>query len=363
MGEQKEGGKNEGEKKDNGNVAVVLKMDMHCEGCAKKVRRAVRSFDGVEDVKVDRAGNKLTVTGKVDPAMIKEKLEEKTKKKVEIVSPQPKKDGGGGGGDKKPEEKPEKKTEDKKAEDKKPKETTVVFKIRTHCDSCIQKINKIILKINGVKAVSIDGAKDLVAVTGMVDPKELTPRLKEKLRRNVEVVLPPPAKKDDGASDKKEKEGGGEKKDKEAGGGAGGGDKKEKEAAAGGGEKKDKGESKKEDGGGTEAPKMEVSKMEYAGYSAPPPMYWHEGPSYAQSYAHNYAHDYSHARSYAPNYAPSYAAEPYNYHAVYANQGYPSHYVNEGYGMPMDQRLHPMDPRLNPPQMFSDENPNACSVM
>lgn len=76
---------------------------------------------GVEDVKVDSVGNKLTVTGKVDPAKIKEKLEEKTKKKVEIVSPQPKKDGGGGS-DKKPEEKPEEKAEDKKAEDKKPKE-------------------------------------------------------------------------------------------------------------------------------------------------------------------------------------------------------------------------------------------------
>ncbi|XP_030522110.1 heavy metal-associated isoprenylated plant protein 6-like isoform X2 [Rhodamnia argentea] len=363
MGE-KEGAKNEGDQKDDGNVAVVLKMDMHCDGCAKKVRRAVRSFDGVEDVKVDTAANKLTVTGKVDPTKIKEKLEEKTKKKVEIVSPQPKKDGGGG--DKKPEEKPEKKTEDKKAEDKKPKETTVVFKIRTHCDGCIKKIKKIVSKINGVNAVSIDGAKDLVVVTGMVDPKELTPYLREKLRRSVEVVPPPPAKKDaspppaktdDGASDKKEKEGGGEKKDKEAGGG--GGDKKEKEAAAGGGEKKAKGESKKEDGGSNEAPKMEMSKMEYPGYSAPPPMYWQGGPSYAQSYGY----DYSHARSYAPNYAHNYAVEPYNYHAGYANQGYPTHYVNEGYGMPMDQRLHPMDPRLNPPQMFSDENPNACSVM
>lgn len=182
--------------------------------------------------------------------------------------------------------------------------------------------------------MSIDGAKDLVAVTGTVDPKELTPRLQKKFKRSVEVVPPPPAKKDDGAKDNKEKEGGG-------------------------GEKKDKGESKKEDGGGGEAPKMELSKLEYPGYSAPPPMYWPEGPSYA----HNYSYTPSYAPSYAPNYAHSYAVEPYNYHAGYANQGYPTHYVNEGYGMPMDQRLHPMDPRLNPPQMFSDENPNACSVM
>lgn len=63
----------------------------------------------------------MTVIGKVDPAAIKEKLEQKTKKKVELVSPQPKKDGGG---DKKAEEKPaEKKPEEKKpAEDKKPKQ-------------------------------------------------------------------------------------------------------------------------------------------------------------------------------------------------------------------------------------------------
>lgn len=45
--QQKEGAKNEGEKNDEGgNVAVVLKMDIHCNGCAKKVRRAVRNFDG-----------------------------------------------------------------------------------------------------------------------------------------------------------------------------------------------------------------------------------------------------------------------------------------------------------------------------
>ncbi|KAI6698070.1 hypothetical protein NL676_018189 [Syzygium grande] len=260
MGEQKEGAKNEGEKKDEGgNVAVVLKMDMHCNGCAKKVRRAVRNFDGVEDVKVDSVGNKLTVTGKVDPAKIKEKLEEKTKKKVEIVSPQPKKDGGGGG-DKKPEEKPEKKAEDKKAEDKKPKETTVVFKIRTHCEGCISKMKTIISKMDGVKAVSIDGAKDLVAVTGTVDPKELTPRLQKKFKRSVEVVPPPPAKKDDGAKDKKEKEGGGGEEGQRSRGGVAETRKRKKPLLAAA-RRRTRERAKKEDGGGGEALKMELSKL------------------------------------------------------------------------------------------------------
>ena len=71
-------------------------------------------------MKADCATNKLTVTGKVDPSGLREKLEQKIKKKVELVSPQPKKDGGG---DKKPADKaPEKKADEKKAEDKKPKE-------------------------------------------------------------------------------------------------------------------------------------------------------------------------------------------------------------------------------------------------
>lgn len=71
---------------------------------------------------MDCAGNKLTVKGDVDPSWLREKVEQKTKKKVELVSPQPKKDGGAGG-DKKPDDKAEKKTDEKKKdEEKKPKE-------------------------------------------------------------------------------------------------------------------------------------------------------------------------------------------------------------------------------------------------
>lgn len=85
--------------------------------------------EGVEDVKTDCGANKLTVIGKVDPAKVRDRLAEKTKKKVDLISPQPKKDAAppaaGGGGDKKPdpEKKPkEKKPEEKKEEKKPPKE-------------------------------------------------------------------------------------------------------------------------------------------------------------------------------------------------------------------------------------------------
>lgn len=94
---------------------------------------------GVENVKADWGSSSLTVTGKVDPAWLRERVEYKTKKKVELVSPHPKKDAGAGAGagakksDEKSEKKIEgKKPEEKKADYKKPKE--VKRKILTYLD-------------------------------------------------------------------------------------------------------------------------------------------------------------------------------------------------------------------------------------
>ncbi|KAL4353876.1 hypothetical protein GQ457_06G008770 [Hibiscus cannabinus] len=377
MGEQKEGAKPEAEKKpaadadadagakkDDGNVTAVYKIDMHCEGCAKKIKRSIKHYQGVEDVKTDSAANKLTVIGKIDPAIIRDRLAEKTKKKVDLISPQPKKDAAApaAGGDKKPEA--EKKPEEKKEEKKPPKESTVVLKIRTHCDGCINKIRKIILKVNGVQSVDVDGAKDLVTVKGTMDVKDLVPYLKQKLRRNVDVV---PPKKDD-AADKKDA--GGDKKDagekKDAGG-----DKKDKakEAAAGdekkeggGADKKEGGGGeKKEGGGGGGEAKMEVSKMEYHGYGYPQqPMYWSDGQGYGgPSYAVEGYQIQNHQQGYGYGYGYGYVNPGYNMQPGYVNgNGNGNVNVNVNQGYMMDPR-HP----LHAPQMFSDENPNACSLM
>lgn len=352
MGEQKEAAKNDGEKKpaggdagaakkaDDGIITVVLKLDMHCEGCAKKVKRAVKNFDGVANVITDWGANKVTVTGKVDPAAIRENLEKKTKKKVELVSPQPKKDGGG---DKKPAEK--KPDEKKPAEEKKPKQSTVVMKIKLHCDGCMHKIRRIISKYKGVESVEIDGGKELVAVKGTMEAKDLVPYLQVKLKRAIDVV---PPKKDDAAAaaDKKaaapapaagdkKAEGGGEKKDKKEGDG---GDQKKEAAPA-------PAPAAPAAAAGEGAPKLEVSKMEYTGYGQPlPAMFWpYEGPVSAHNKYVMEAH--AHQAYVAQNYSHQYQNYPMTSHSQY------------GYGVPMEQQYNAT------PQMFSDENPNACSVM
>ncbi|XP_051130706.1 heavy metal-associated isoprenylated plant protein 3-like [Andrographis paniculata] len=285
-----------GESKTN----VVLKLDLHCEGCAKKVRRAVGQFEGVEKVKADSDSNKLTVIGDVDPTWLREKVEQKTKKKVDLVSPTPKNSGAGA---KKPEEKSDKKSSNQaknKSDDhdkKQPKEpakiiSTAVMKIKLHCDGCADKIKRVITKnIDGITSVTTDLQKDLVTVTGTMNVKNLTSYLQEKLKRTVDT-LPPP-------STAPVKKGGG--------------------------------------GGGEEVAKVEkVSKMEY--HSLNPETHYAEVP---QMYGSQY---YGGVQAY--------------HHPNYVNHGYGNH--NYGY----EYRPGPPPPYMNiNDQMFSDENPNGCSVM
>ncbi|KAL7618276.1 hypothetical protein Lser_V15G02035 [Lactuca serriola] len=327
-------------KSDAGSTTVVLKLDLHCDGCAKKVTKSIRHFEGVESVNVDIDGDKLTVTGKVDPTSVKERLEHKTKKKVEIISPQPKKD------EKKGDDKsPEKKSDEKKTDAKKPKEiqsSMVMLKIPLHCDGCAHKIKRTISKIKGVESVIPDASKDLIMVKGTMDVKELAPYLKEKLKRDVDIILP---KKDEKGDDKKN-----DKKEKDEGG-----DKKIKEKSLGGGEKKKEGKAVGGDGGGKDGSRgLEVvNKLEYHGQNP----YTYTIPTYNQSY---YNQDYGVSTSYNHGLInEGYVNHGYS-NEGYVNHGYATQYSN-GPAPPPSMYLH--DSRVPDTGMFSDENPNACSVM
>lgn len=178
--------------------------------------------------------------------------------------------------------------------------------------------------------MTVDAAKDLVTVKGTMDVKDLAPYLKDKLKRAVEVV---PPKKDE---EKKDKAGGGE-----------GGDKKESKAAPadGGGEKKEKAGEAKGDGGKKEeaggGAKVEVNKMEHYGY--PTPTHWFDGVYGQNHVVESYNNHYYDNNQYNQNQQGYYAM---NQPGMGGNQGYV-----------LDHHLP------HAPQMFSDENPNACSVM
>nr|ACG42747.1 metal ion binding protein [Zea mays] len=334
---------------------VVLKLDLHCAGCAHKVKKAIRRVPGVGSIVTDVAANRVVVAGTADAGALKARLEAKTNKPVEVVSvggvppkppsAEPQQDAGAAEkkGDKGANPKEEAKEQQAAEEEKKkPKEETVLLKIRLHCDGCGDRIRRRIYKFKGVKDVVLEGnAKDEVKVTGTMDVPDMLSYLKEKLNRDVEAVAPA------------NKDGDGKYEDKKDGGGGGGGEDKNKGAAEAGGD-----DDKKDKGKGADDVPVAPSTAAAAALMA--------APAGASTY----------------RVAPPY---PYGYVAAYQQQPpppagyypYPSYYGNgDGVGLAnpahhyqQSQLAYPPYPyRFDvapppPPQLFSDENPNACSVM
>ncbi|XP_072971821.1 heavy metal-associated isoprenylated plant protein 7-like [Typha angustifolia] len=180
--EQKEEEKKEQEeKKEEEPPEIVLKVDMHCEGCARKVARSLRRFEGVEDVKTDSKSKIVVVKGKAaDPAKICERVQKKTGKKVELISPLPPPP---------PEEEKKEETQEAQEEEKKePEVITVILKVRMHCEACAQVLQKRIKKMEGVESVITDLANSQVIVKGTIDPAILVENLNRRMRKQASIV-------------------------------------------------------------------------------------------------------------------------------------------------------------------------------
>ncbi|KAI9079464.1 hypothetical protein K1719_038546 [Acacia pycnantha] len=260
---------------------IVLQVFMHCEGCARKVRRCLKGFPGVEEVMTDCKSHKVVVKGeKADPQKVLERVQRKSHRQVELISPIPK-----------PPTEEEKKTEEKEKaapEEKKeePLIRTVVLKVHMHCEACAQEIKRRILKMKGVESADPDLKKSEVSVKGVFDPAKLVEFVLKRTGKQAVIVKEEAEEKKEKAEVKKSEEGKKEKEEEE-----GKGEEKKEEEKKGEG---DAAAAKAEEEATTEETRVvEVKKSEY--------------------------------------------------------QCYPPSYILEMYAPP--------------PQIFSDENPNACSVM
>ncbi|KAL7130458.1 hypothetical protein ABFS83_13G135600 [Erythranthe nasuta] len=254
--------KKEEEKKDeliNEDNIIVLKVDMHCEACARKVARSLKGFHGVEEVTADCKASRVVVKGKAaDPVKVSQRIQKKSGRKVVIISPLPKPPPPENKAEEKKEEEPPK--EEKK--DEPPPVITVVLKVRMHCEACAQVLEKRIRKVKGVESVTADIGNDKVTVKGVLDPEKLVNDVYKRTGKQASIV------KEEEKKEEQEVKKDEEKKD----------------------EKQDEKKESKEDDEEEESKKMEIKKMEY----------WP-----------------------------------------------PKYYMDHAYA----------------PQLFSDENPNACSVM
>ncbi|KAF3432723.1 hypothetical protein FNV43_RR23825 [Rhamnella rubrinervis] len=98
----------------------------------------------------------------------------------------------------KPEENKEEKTEEKKEEkavekeEPKPPSPFVLF-VDLHCVGCAKKIERSIKKIRGVEDVVTDMAKNEVTIKGIVEPHAICNKIMKKTKRRAKVLSPLPA--------------------------------------------------------------------------------------------------------------------------------------------------------------------------
>ncbi|RDX62599.1 Heavy metal-associated isoprenylated plant protein 7 [Mucuna pruriens] len=280
---------------------IVLQVFMHCEGCARKVRRSLKGFPGVEDVVTDCKSHKVVVKGeKADPLKVLERIQRKSHRQVELLSPIPKP----------PEEKKVQEEEKPKPEEKKKEQPPIVtvLKVHMHCEACSQEIKRRIQRMKGVESAEPDLKSSQVSVKGVYDPAKLVEYVYKRTGKQAVIVKQEAEKKEKveeaAKEEKKEEEGEKEKKSGE------GEEKKEKEKEKEKEEEEANGEAKAEEAPApTEDTNKVVPELKINEYYYIPPRYGME---------------------------------------VYAYPGHPT---------------HPAYYQSYPPQMFSDENPNACTVM
>ncbi|XAR52116.1 hypothetical protein NMG60_11020022 [Bertholletia excelsa] len=90
-------------------------------------------------------------------------------------------------------EKKEEKTEEKMEEEPKPPPLFVLL-VDLHCVGCAKKIERSILKIRGVERVVTDMSQNQVTIKGVVEPQAVCDRITKKTKRRAQVLSPlPPA--------------------------------------------------------------------------------------------------------------------------------------------------------------------------
>ncbi|KAL8137264.1 hypothetical protein V2J09_003265 [Rumex salicifolius] len=240
--EEAKAAENKSGEKEDVTQEVVLKVDMHCEACAKKVARSLRGFKGndnililisishgarVEKVSVDCKANKVVVKAakEVDPIHLQDRVHKKSGRKVDILSPLPLPKPESDQSEPTVVEDPPKKNETADPPPPPPPPvTTVVLQVGMHCEACAQALRRHIRKIPGVDSVQTDVANDLVTVKGVIDdPENLAQLVNKRTRKHASIVkedndkAKPADPKGDDQKDDTEKKKGDDNKDRGSG--------------------------------------------------------------------------------------------------------------------------------------------------
>ncbi|XP_022844543.1 heavy metal-associated isoprenylated plant protein 9-like [Olea europaea var. sylvestris] len=161
---------------------LVLFVELHCVGCARKIERSILKIRGVEGVVVDMEKNQVTIMRVVDAQAVCDKIIKKTKRSVEVLSPSPV-------------------SEDKNMPEivalQTSKITTVELNVKMHCLACARQLKRKILKLKGVQTAETEFSSGKVKVTGTMDANELVDYVYKSTRKQAKIVPKPEGKKEE----------------------------------------------------------------------------------------------------------------------------------------------------------------------
>ncbi|GLT78995.1 hypothetical protein SLA2020_505090 [Shorea laevis] len=323
----------------------VLKVSIHCEACKKKVKKILTNIEGVYATDIDLRQQKVTVTGNVDSETLIKKLIKKTGKHAELwpekADQKQKKQGKGKSKEK--QSNPESSGEETTHGGEEEKET-VKAEVPANQEPPKSSGGENGNSTSGGNAVKVSDGDGTTGKVG-VQVKEAKPEVKQGVTSP--AGSQPPVSESEGGA---EKSGGGKKKKK----------------------KGQKGDST------SNAVEGEHSSDAPPGTGSLPGHNQVQHVHATVSSAANHSPPHQHFRGYPSHYY----TEPV--HAVRYNTTHPSSsYTASYYGAPppptsyaymhqgpMAEPTPHYDPYPYPPsqssdsfELFSDENPNACSVM
>ncbi|XP_048573058.1 heavy metal-associated isoprenylated plant protein 9-like [Triticum urartu] len=348
-------------------VPVILGVELHCTGCAKRIRRSLLRCKGVETVHVDMPANQVTIKGAVDPQALCDRLRAKTKRDATLISPLP----------------PPPPPEGEEPAPPPPPPAPLVSEARTvellvnmHCEACAQQLQTKMMRMKGVVSAQTDLAAGRLTLSTTVQDDKIVEYIHRRTGKIASVVPPPsleppkeeeppaaaaePSKEEAPADADGKKEEAGENKPAEDGKAAAEAGEEKKEGGGGAGEEDQK--PGKQEGVAVDGfpPEEMMKRMVYwpyggapgggihykmhpadaeeammarrmAMHAMPPPPHHHHHNPYATTMMH---------QQWAPPPPPPPPGMP-----MYNSYNYGSSYMME-----------------RPPQMFSDENPNACVI-
>ncbi|CAI0551156.1 unnamed protein product [Linum tenue] len=305
----------------------VLKVSVHCEGCKRKVKKILNNIDGVYTTDVDLRQQKVTVIGNVEGETLIRKLV-KTGKHAELWP----ESNPGEQKKKKKKSKKEKEKQEDSDEDGGENEKPEVLQLQNPSKTGENGAVRVAVQF---KEMKIETVKQCPPMGSMAEPPVAEKRV------GFEGGDCGAAETSGGAAKKKKK------KRKGSGGGNG-------------------------NGGVEQGEQQQPCDAPPHGGSPPPPA--HGGGGGGQTQVHV---PYPGTNHHAPHHHPHQFPPPHHYYAppVYAvsyNTAYPSTSFGASYYAPPQYSYahvqQPSDPGYSyrPSdsfEIFSDENPNACSVM